>query len=696
MDKEKYSQRLVALWVVFAFALWCYAFRGYLSSRFELISDQLSYYDHTRFLIENLRHGIYPLWDPFWINGAPNDFFLRRIGAFNPFYLIILLFKAIGISYTLSYLWFLAIYYWSGMIAFYLLLMRIYNDRFIAYAGYLILLFSALGTRLFDSYMMLVTVPLIWFFYFLLAFSQTPRKHLFMGLTLSLMILLGTYIPLYFLTIFGFFMLLFVLICFKQIPGILNLHGRFINKNKALVLFSFLALILVLLPAMNFVHDTAHGRIIFPVRHGSADAGQGLTVPHQTLDWGAVEDLMYSSYFSNLRLYKFAVVYVPFFAFIALLLGLISRINRRMVFISLLGILLFGCMVPHGLPFYDFFYQHLFFLKYFRNLHFFIWFFLIPLFVVLVMEHWNMFKEMISTEFKKRSLLLIYVVIVHLAAFSFVWYRKDAIASTYIMILLSLIFWSLLVLKRLKMNAAAYALLTLTILIQPWETYHYFALKAVSHQHPYAYDFPYTRFQIKDTVELKTENIPATKENFYYVLNDYNNIYQNTDFKVLKDYLKYRLILVDRTQNANTNDVAAVLSHNFITHANTVLVANQSLGPFDPNPSAHYMGLENATYGLKVLSFDANHLRLTLDLPYKKFLIYNDNYAPNWKVYINHNQVPLYEVNGAFKGAWVPAGKSEIEFSYGLWWQYAMNILLSLVAIIFLIGIIRTYKCTNN
>ncbi len=50
--------------------------------------------------------------------------------------------------------------------------------------GYLILLFSALGTRLFDSYMMLVTVPLIWFFYFLIAFTQTPRKHLFLGMVL--------------------------------------------------------------------------------------------------------------------------------------------------------------------------------------------------------------------------------------------------------------------------------------------------------------------------------------------------------------------------------------------------------------------------------------------------------------------------------------------------------------------------------
>ena len=160
---EKIPQCLAAFWISFAFMIWIFTFRGFLSSKFELTSDALSYYDHTRFFIENLRHGIYPLWDPFWFNGAPNDFFLRRIGAFNPLYLIILLLKSVGIPYTLSYLWFLAAYYWSGMIAFYLLAMRIYQNRFLAYTGYLILLFSALGTRLFDSYMMLVTVPLIWF-----------------------------------------------------------------------------------------------------------------------------------------------------------------------------------------------------------------------------------------------------------------------------------------------------------------------------------------------------------------------------------------------------------------------------------------------------------------------------------------------------------------------------------------------------
>ena len=148
---------------------------------------------------------------PFLVSRGPNDFFLRRIGAFNPFYLFILFLNAMGIPYTLSYLWFLAAYYWSGMVAFYLLAMRIYHDRFIAYAGYLMLLFSALGTRLFDSYMMLVTVPLIWFFYFLVAFTQTPRKHFFLGMALVLHDLGGHVYPVLFLDHPGSFFIAFFL-----------------------------------------------------------------------------------------------------------------------------------------------------------------------------------------------------------------------------------------------------------------------------------------------------------------------------------------------------------------------------------------------------------------------------------------------------------------------------------------------------
>ncbi len=700
MSKEN-PQQSTTFWIFFAFIVWIFSFWGFLSSKLVLTSDALSYYEHTKFFVENLSHGIYPLWDPFWVNGAPNDFFLRRIGALNPFYLIIILFKSVGIPYTLSYLWFLALYYWSGMVAFYLLAMRIYHDRFIAYAGYLILLFSALGTRLFDSYMMLVTVPLIWFFYFLVAFSQTPRKHFFLGLVLFFMILAGTYIPFYFLIILGLFLVLFFLTFPDQIPKLWGRYTDFFRKNKILTVLSLLILSFSFLPLITFFHDSSQGQMILPARHGDAGLGHTLIVPRQTLDWGAVEDLFYSSFFSNLRQYKFAVVYVPFFSFIVLFLGLIGRITRRAVFIFLLGMVLFCSIVPHGLPFYDFFYKHIFILKYFRNLHFFIWFFLIPLFVLLVLEHWKIFTEIKITNSRQQLSLFLYVVGVHLLAFLFVWQRKDAVSSTYVMIALSLVLWSLIVLRRRKANIGRFALLTLLVLVQPLEAYHYLSLNAAPYfSSAYVYNFSFSTLQLKDSNLLTPENTSRAKDTLYYASGGYNFIYQNIDNYPLARYLQNKFILVDHLEAVEPNQInTTVLEYNFLTNNNSAIVFAKAgegvkLNSNDPYPPAQAMPIdENSTF-FKLLAFDANHARIAMDIPYQKFLIYNDSYNSNWRVNINHHQATLYETNGAFKGVWIPAGHSIIEFDYGSWWQYLMNILLSILAFIFLAGLIW-YACLS-
>jgi len=695
---NKNSRHLTACFIFFGFAVWVFSFWGYLTSKFSLTSDALSYYDHTRFYVDNLGRGVYPLWDPYWCQGVSNDFFLRRIGALNPLYLLIVFLKFLGIPFSIAYLWSLGVYYWGGSIAFYLTAMRIYNDRFIAYAGYLMILFSSLGTRLFDSYMMLVTVPLIWFFYFLTAFSQTPRKHFFLGMILAFMILASTYIPLYFLIVLGLFLLLFGLIYPDRIPGIVDRYAGFFRTNKILVVCSLLAVVFTFLPVVLFFHDSARGQIVLPERHGDAGAGHTLTVPHQTLDWGAVEDLFYSSYFSNLKLFKFAVVYVPFFSVIVFLLGLVGRMTRRTVFIFLLGLILSCCIIPHGLPFYDFFYKHLFFLKFFRNLHFFIWFFLLPLFVFLVLEHWHLFQETIKEEGRYKRVLLAYVFCVHLAVFLFVYYRSDAVFSTYVMIFVSLVFWVLTLLRYLKDSIWALALLFLALIVQPLEAYHYFSLKADLHLTPYAYDIPLNSFKFDATDVSASINAPA-KQPLYYASGGYNFVYSHISNRALSKYLQHKLILVDRVRSVDRSALNVPdMEQNFISDSNSAFVFKDEIpneantdadtGLSDPNPSTASLFITPDFKGFKLLSFDADHLKLSLDLPFKKFLVYNDTYDPYWKVSVGGRQVKLYEVNGGFKGLWVPAGKSVIEFTYGCWWQYAINIFLSICAFIILAGVV--------
>lgn len=687
----KNPQGVMALWIFFGLVVWLITFRGFLNSSFDLESDAFSYYDHTKFLVENLSHGVFPLWDPFWCNGAPNDFFLRRIGALNPLYTMMSILNLLGLSFRMVYLYGLAFYYWGGMIAFYLLANRIYQDRLLAYAGYLILLFSALGTRIFDSYMMLITVPLLWLFYFLVSFTQKPTKIAFLGLVLSLMVLMSTYIPFYFVMIMLFFGIFFCLFYIEQVPKIFSNFLGFFKANKWLVFFGIGVIALACIPLLSFFKESLQGHLVMPARHGDIGNKNVLTVPQHAIDWGAVEDLFYSGYFSNLRMFKFAVVYVPFFSVILIVLGLITRISRRAAFLFILGVGLFCCIVPHGLPFYDFLYKHFFVFKLFRNLHFFIWFFLIPLFVFWSLENWHLFKQLIDTSNQKFAIWL-YLALAHLGVGLFVFLRHDAILSTYITIFLSLVFWSALLFKNSFNHQWILALLTLTILIQPLEAYHYFNLKGVPFKNTnYLYDFSFFKTYLKNPVI--TDDV-SSKSSLYYATEGYNFIYNNLSSMALMNYLKYKFILVDHLEviHRENLDIQALENH-FLNYDNTAVIFTNNSGPAvtesdDPQPSKFFEPIQQESQQFKILSMGANHLTILTNFPYSKFLIYNDSYTPDWHVKINDQTQELYEANAAFKGVWVPAGRNIVEFRYGNFSQYLLNISLSLIAFAILMVII--------
>ncbi|MBF0595847.1 MAG: hypothetical protein HQL22_12895, partial [Candidatus Omnitrophica bacterium] len=158
--RKLYDVLLVPFWIVFSFIIWVFCLRGFLSLQIIPGWDAAPYLEHIRFFVENLARGRFPLWDPLWCHGVPNDFFLRRIGILNPFYSIIVLLEFLGLPFALAGVCFLMVYFWGGMIAFYLLAARLFHHRLIAYAGYLLLMFSSATPRLFFSFEMLITVPI--------------------------------------------------------------------------------------------------------------------------------------------------------------------------------------------------------------------------------------------------------------------------------------------------------------------------------------------------------------------------------------------------------------------------------------------------------------------------------------------------------------------------------------------------------
>lgn len=96
--------------------------------------------------------------------------------------------------------------------AFYLITRFLLGERFFAFVAYILFLFSSWGSEIFYNYIIIIFVPIIWFFYFLLCFSRTAQRGPLLGMCLCLGLIVTTYIPFFFLTIFvifSFFYLLF-------------------------------------------------------------------------------------------------------------------------------------------------------------------------------------------------------------------------------------------------------------------------------------------------------------------------------------------------------------------------------------------------------------------------------------------------------------------------------------------------------
>jgi hypothetical protein len=68
---------------------------------------------------------------------------------------------------------------------------------------------------------------------------------------------------------------------------------------------------------------------------------------------------------------------------------------------------------------------------------------------------------------------------------------------------------------------------------------------------------------------------------------------------------------------------------------------------------------------IEILRQTANQtdLRLT-DLPGPRVLLFVDSFYPGWKATVNGKEVPLLAANNAFKAVIVPAGSSELRFTF--------------------------------
>ena len=176
--------------LILPFMIWSFCFRKFYPGVLVLEEDSIEYFDRIKYYFDNLIRGVYPLWDPFFGWGRPDILNVRMFDEFNPFIYLILLLNRIGISFSLAFFIFMITYFLFGLLGFYLLSKRIFQERRLAYLSLLLLMFSSLGATFFNSgAIILLFVPVTWFFYFFVAFTQTLRKEHFLGAVFACMII---------------------------------------------------------------------------------------------------------------------------------------------------------------------------------------------------------------------------------------------------------------------------------------------------------------------------------------------------------------------------------------------------------------------------------------------------------------------------------------------------------------------------
>ncbi|MDE2010134.1 MAG: hypothetical protein KGJ09_08665 [Candidatus Omnitrophica bacterium] len=641
------------------FVLWIFCFWNFFSGHLPLFEDAISYADHIRYYTACLSKGVLPLWDPTWFYGASNEFFLRRMGDVNPLFSLLVLFKWAGVPSGISYLIFIGFYYFLAAAAIYLIARLLFADRFLGFAAYILFLFSSWGSEVFYNYIIIVFVPIIWFFYFLLAFGRRPQKGPFLGMCLCLGLIVTTYIPFFFLIILGIFVFYFALFYGKDLLAFLRKSLSFFSKNKVLTFFCAVFLAVSCIPGLAFYKASKSGSFVLPGRHfGGADASSAVTVGSQGIASG---DLVSHGYFDRLfddqRHLDMGDIYVPYVLFLLLLVTLPARANKLVFFLIFNVLTLFLVTITSASRLNGFFYSHLVFLKFIRQIYYLFWLGMLPMAVFLSVAAFKSLRDALDASSRK-AVWFGFIAVCHLAFLAFLLTRQGVLAGAWIAVFLSLLYFIIYLSCAKEVSyPAAFGVLLLAVFIQSAQVYACMDKKLFEGlKQTRTYDQAHVTHQI-------------SRIEPYYATGWFNTLVQEINPVDLNNYLKSKFILYDNvfpyvegapffkafeTTTARGQNVAYVPKTE----------SNLSQWQSDPQAPALADAHPLSAGELSLLGSDADTWVLKAHLSRRRFLVINDNYGAKWHAFINGRPAPLLRANISFKGLWLGAGDSKVVLRY--------------------------------
>ncbi|MBF0533011.1 MAG: hypothetical protein HQL23_07965 [Candidatus Omnitrophica bacterium] len=658
---------------------WCVIFWPLITGQKPPIIDAAPYYGHVQFLLDNLKQGIYPLWVPGLSHGAPSELILRRIGEFNPLYALTLLLNVCGLPALAAYTVSLSAYFLFGCWGFYLLAGRILKNFPAAFCAFALYLFSSAGTQLFVTFVNLVTIPLIWFFYFLVSWNQDYKRHQFLGLSLSLLIIFTTYLPFHSLTIIAVFGLLYLLFYGRCLPRLLREQSRFSRKNLLLCALCGVMVFASLGPGYLFWKSGKEKSIELAGRHAKFQSDNSVAIQTQSAEQGVLlPSICYYLFGRSTEIEpNMLFMFVPYLAVLLLPLSLVLRPRRLFLLLITWFWIIFLIGQNDGTPIYPFLYKHIPGFAYFRNAFFYAWFLLLPLFILyaaLIFKYINRCLRLTRHPvFWLAGLLLTHGGLLYLL-FS----RHHDIPASYAAVIVSFLCGAALCLKIARPDPKITGAAILFIVwLQAAGVYALYNKNFENSRSYKSYTTPVRDFSFAEKKPAITgpdirRNIPYYSTGWILFL--YQNLRSSDAFN---HYLSKRLLLVDKLiPLSETSAGLTCVEDSWQKNLNQAFIPADDPGPYsswDFHPGGQADIILEGDPRLTLRSYNANAISFQTRLTIPRFLVYNDPYHPDWTASINNRPARIIRTNIAFKGLWLPAGASLVTMRFGNPWRYAIG-----------------------
>jgi hypothetical protein len=641
---------------VIPYIIWLYLIHGFYSQgQLNLSMDTRDFYFYTNYFLNHIQRGVYPLWNPFSSWGRPDDLLALMIGGFNPFLYLIVGLEKLGIGFTVAYLVYLITYFSVGIAGATCLAQKLFRSPLLTWMVFISLLLSNLSSNLFFNLLViLIFVPSIWFFYSLISFTEKPKKSSLLGVTFCLMIIMTTYMPFHFFVVLMTFLIGFLVLYFKSIKSIALRYGSFILKNKKFFLFCLFSLGLSVIPGLLWYRSSLNADFIASWRGGD----NPLFVNKGMIDTGSIVSMhTLQNVISNLQDYSLANFFLPLFFMIILLMGFIVPLSRRRILLFSLGLFIFLVCMLSAASIHPFLYKHIFFFKYFRNVHFLFWGFSMIL-ILFVVDLLDGLMSLRPKSLPSKIISCLLVVVLHAAILIYLSKSWAVISSSYVTVALSCVLFILYFAGLIQQGGKLfYLLLFFLFLIQPTEVLWHVVHNVPPGQFPYSakpftYQDSHPRFSyLRPTIDEENQMVstkdfgdiadrsgfPKSIAQYQGTRWSYNLIKQFSSQANLQQYVRHKFILYDLHQ-----DPSATLSNDF--------------------PAGTW--IEGNSDQFKVIHFDMNVIEIKTKLNQDRWLVYNDNFYQGWNASVNGHQVPIFRANGSFKGIYLPAGENHVKFSF--------------------------------